>query len=529
MRDLRAVAKRALAAAQARDSIANRNFVVVAAALLALWLAAVLIIEGSHEFWRDEVRAWSLARAAASPLDLPGLLRTEGHPVLWYVLLWIGKSIVDTPLVLPIVSVSVAFAAMVVLMFASPFPIWMKCLFMFGALPLYEYSVMARNYGISMLLLFVAAALYRRRKSGSLWLAVALALLANTNVHSTLLVCLIAAVWTWDAVAALERRSPWSLLRSMGLPLMIAGAGVALSAAVAMPPRDSIVTPVYSLGPVDYLARLVDVIVRPEGYFLEILPVLLPLTIAGLMLYLPSAGLVYRPNLLLAGLGAQIGLGLFFNVAYPGFYKHQGLLLLFLMFLYWIALDAGGPAAAGKWRRRLFHAGYVALAILLISGNLLRMQALSIDTRLDVSAGKAFGAFLNGSETYRDAIIVPEPDYLLESLPYYAKNEIYLPREHRFGTTILFTEASDSRLSLGALLRAARDLQSRYGRPVLIVFGHPDVPWDGTRQAAGEIDYSYNKSLSWTAGDLQDAARSLTLVAEFDSAGDERYRVYAIR
>jgi hypothetical protein len=157
------------------------------------------------------------------------------------------------------------------------------------------------------------------------------------------------------------------------------------------------------------------------------------------------------------------------------------------------------------------------------------MQALSIDMRLEVSAGKAFGAFLNGSEMYRDAILVPEPDYLIESLPYYAQNKIYLPREHRFGTVVFFTEAADGRLSLGELLSVARDLQSRNGRPALIVFGHPDVPWAGTEHAAGQIDYSYNKTLSWTTGDLVDAAKSLTLVAEFESAGDEQYRVYAIR
>jgi hypothetical protein len=45
------------------------------------------------------------------------------------------------------------------------------------------------------------------------------------------------------------------------------------------------------------------------------------------------------------------------------------------------------------------------------------------DLNLEMSSSKAFGEFLNTSESYRDAIIVPEPDYLLESLPYYADSD----------------------------------------------------------------------------------------------------------
>ena len=118
--------------------------------------------------------------------------------MLWYLLLYLGTSIADTPRVLPITSVVIAFAAVALFMIAAPFPLWFRCAFIFGALPLYEYSVMARNYGISMLLLFVAAVLYRKRGQHPIRLALVLALLANTNVHSAVLVGMIAAVWIFE-------------------------------------------------------------------------------------------------------------------------------------------------------------------------------------------------------------------------------------------------------------------------------------------------------------------------------------------
>ncbi len=99
---------------------------------------------------------------------------------------------VDTPLVLPVTSIVIAFAAVTIFMFFAPFPLWFKSLFIFTIFSCYEYSVMARNYGISMLLLFVGAMLYQHRKKYPLLLAFILALLANTNIHSAILVCLIA-------------------------------------------------------------------------------------------------------------------------------------------------------------------------------------------------------------------------------------------------------------------------------------------------------------------------------------------------
>src|SRR5215470_15802152 len=52
------------------------------------WCAIVVITALSHEFWRDEVRALSIAIDARSLAGLPALLQDEGHPVLWYAMLW---------------------------------------------------------------------------------------------------------------------------------------------------------------------------------------------------------------------------------------------------------------------------------------------------------------------------------------------------------------------------------------------------------------------------------------------------------
>ena len=136
------------------------------------------------------------------------------------------------------------------------------------------------------------------------------------------------------------------------------------------------------------------------------------------------------------------------------------------------------------------------------------------------------GEFLSGSEAHRDAIIVPEPDYLLESLPFYAKNKIYLTREDRFGSSVELTTAAARRLSLGELLTVARSIKSRHGQSVLIVLGHADVD----KYQSGETKFSYNKIFSWDTSESLDFKNSTTFVREFGAAyTDENYKIYSVR
>ena len=92
--------------------------------------------------------------------------------------------VAGTPLVLPAISIGVASAAILLLVLRSPFSWWMIALIVLSEFALFEYSVMARNYGISALLLFVLAALYKQHRDRGILLGVLLALLANTNAHS---------------------------------------------------------------------------------------------------------------------------------------------------------------------------------------------------------------------------------------------------------------------------------------------------------------------------------------------------------
>ena len=141
-----------------------------------------------------------------------------------------------------------------------------------------------------------------------------------------------------------------------------------------------------------------------------------------------------------------------------------------------------------------------------------------------MSSSKAFGSFLNASREFHEAILLPEPDYFIESLPYYAHNPIYFAREGRFGTTVTWSTAAAVDLSLGQMVSLARKLKAQYRRPVLVVLGHPRAVTDAT----GDIWYLYNKHFTWSVAEHEDAAHALTPVAEFPTAAEEKYWIYAV-
>jgi hypothetical protein len=514
--------RRWLAWLQSRQPFSRRVYAIITLALLCLWLAVVVFTTTRHEYIRDEVRPLSLARQAQSMLDLPGLIRDDGHPLLWYVLLYIAKAIVDTPLILPIISISVAFAAVVIFLYLAPFPFLMRVLFIFGGLPFYEYSVSARNYGISMLLMFIVALLYRRRQQAPLLLGLALALLANTNVHSLVFAGCITAIWAWDARALRRPLSPAFIL---SLAIIVAGAIACV--AVTFPRPDNILTGFYHVTPLDVANAVIDSVVIPGRSFADIVPPLLPSILGTSILYLTIAGLWQRRDLFLAALATQFALAVFFQVGYGGSYRHEGLYLVFLLLLYWIASESPArPKATARAGPLLYRIGRYGALMVLVLSTVPSDRMIWVDIRKELSSSKALGAFLNQSPLYHDAIILPEPDYFIESLPYYAQNPIYLPREHRFSNTVVWTTAADSDLTLGQLMADARDMQARYGRPVLIVFNH----WEVFNRQSGQLLFSYNKSFTWSAAERRDADQSLAPVAEFmDAVGDEKYDVIALK
>src|SRR4029079_3732235 len=145
--------------------------------------------------WRDEVRAFSVAREMSSWGSLISELPFEGHPILWYAVLRVGYALTHSSLVLPIAAGIIAVAAAYLILRYAPFPLLLRLLSIFGAFLGYELSVSARNYGLGVLLMMTSCLAFRRRAERPVLLGISLFLLPNTSIHAAMTTLVILLYW----------------------------------------------------------------------------------------------------------------------------------------------------------------------------------------------------------------------------------------------------------------------------------------------------------------------------------------------
>lgn len=151
---------------------------------LALSLYGVVVAAAIHfhEPWADEAQAWQIARSL-SLRQMFHVLRYEGSPGLWHLLLWCLSRLHVSYAGMRWSSGGIALAGIAVLLLCSPFPRWLKLLLPFTFFLVFQYAAVARSYVFAPILLFSLAALWPRRFEKPIAVAVTLGLLANVALH----------------------------------------------------------------------------------------------------------------------------------------------------------------------------------------------------------------------------------------------------------------------------------------------------------------------------------------------------------
>jgi hypothetical protein len=139
------------------------------------------------------------------------------------------------------------------------------------------------------------------------------------------------------------------------------------------------------------------------------------------------------------------------------------------------------------------------------------------------SRSRDFSYFLKDRPNLKDAIIIADPDYLLEALPYYIDTPLYLMREQRFDNVVTFTNKALLNLNLDDILNVAERLNRERGKPVVILMAqrlHPGQPAKVYREG-------YNWTLSATSDQVRRFLTSTQLLVHFGPASsDESFDVY---
>ena len=509
--------------------------------VVLVWAIMVGLLLPNHVFWRDEVRALSIALQGDSVWAMLRGLHGEGHPAIWYLLLRGAHALLPTPAVLPLVAVTVALAAALLLAWRSPFSWLVVAALLLGRVGLYEYSVMARNYGISMLLMFMFAALYQRHRDRGVVLGLVLLALANCNVHSAMLTGAFAFFWLLDIL--LDRSANRSLaLRNFALNGLIALAGVVLCAITIYPPFNDSAQGFVAAG--DATRRLATAVLLPASSFWELsgngLPaaahmmsiwpehyLLASQLLMSAVLFGVALGLTRRPAAMVATWVALLGLSVFFGLVYAGFYRHQVLWLVFVACMYWIVGPDDAPEASATMQslRGIGMACFVVLLVLQVAVGLQKVLPIAVRSEPE-SRSREFARLIGQTPELRDATIMADPDYLVESLPYYLPNRTYLLREQRFGNFVRFTRDARLRIYLQEILDEARRVRSMTMQPVVILLHErldPSAP-------VHAVDEGYNWQLWTSPGQVRTFLSETRLIARFEPVccNDESYDVYVL-
>ena len=150
-----------------------------------------------HEPWRDEAQAWLIVR----DLDLGGILKQmvwEGSPALWHMLLFpLTKS------GLPYVSMFIlhwliAVFAVWILLYKLPLNKFIKIGLLFSYYLIFEYVLVARNYNLTILLLFIIAWVYESRHKKPISFSIYILLLFNSNIHSFGAATALTIIFFWE-------------------------------------------------------------------------------------------------------------------------------------------------------------------------------------------------------------------------------------------------------------------------------------------------------------------------------------------
>jgi hypothetical protein len=327
------------------------------------YLAWVVVVGSRHEPWFDEAQAWLIARDNGFLALFTHGVRYEGTPALWHAVLWILERVGLPYGGLWLVSFALCATGAGVILYKSPFPLWLRVGLIFSYFLSYQYAVVARSYALDVLFIPLLALLFQERQRRPLLYGGLLGLTANTNAHSFVFAAALALEWAWTCrsrVLAFDSRA----LSGIALYALL---GVA-AALQAWPPADiNFLIPKAGDNALLHALTLVTEAVIDRGDVWAMSAPGWQTRVVGealtLLVLAPMAALWIKARtvgLAILTLGGLVG----FSALKYGNFWHAGIIFLAIVFCLWISWGRRG--ALGAWVNN--GLGWALTALVLVQG-----------------------------------------------------------------------------------------------------------------------------------------------------------------
>lgn len=445
--------------------------------LLALPFLALFYVQlAHHNLWRDELNAFAITWASPTLHSLFWHIHREGHPWLWYVILWLLSRFTVSLTAFKLLQACIGTAIILLIALRSPFRRWEKALILASYFISFEYTVISRMYGIVLLLLLLYCWERTMRPGRPIISAILLGFMASADVIGMILSAALLLEYAWVALAH-SRTSPLFSRAKAALALLTYAVITLLAVWSARPAPD--VSWRTTGRPFVYAANLSHLygtflrytseaffsVKSPRsGYFWNpqlgsggpAYSVLMLIVLAALYLSLRR-----HRNLILLVAVAIIGGTAFGHLIYQGSIRHYGITFLAFFAALWI-LRVLTPA-------KLFPAAaYFLLALSALSG----VWAVIASWRHPFSNAKIAATWIRANHL-NNLPLVGQYDTSVVGVAEYLHRPIYMIECRCQDTYLLFSSRRDDYTESEAPQRILGAEDFYRGQPLLFVDAEP--------------------------------------------------------
>ncbi len=466
----------------------RQNFtVLIFLAFVILTLLGIL----NHAMWRDELNVWMITRDSHSWGELWEHIRYEGHPVLWYVCLYLLRPLTDNPIAMQLVHWLIAIAIAALILRFAPFSRLQKALLVFGYYPFYEYCLISRNYALGFLCLVLFCIAFSTRRRTYIPLSFILVLLANTNAFAMFLAVSLLGMLALEYCTDAKQRQLFVQKRGdLLLSSAIALTGLGASLGMLIPPPDANLAGGRDLTLTLEWNRLYQAMTAIWRAYIPILKPAdrdsFPFAILSLGLWGGiSLALLRKPLILVLNTIGTLLIVSFCYFKFLGVERHHGHLFLLLFACLWLStrypshpqekgwiaasadplkgLRRGFSQAASACRANLNTFFTVVLVIHLVTG----LVAFGRDLVLPYSASWETAQYIQ-AQNLDDELIVGSRDYAVSPIAGYLNRKFYYPEIQSMGSFVLFT-TQRKEVELPAVILQLEQLIHQHPKLLLIL------------------------------------------------------------
>ena len=436
-----------------------------------------------HPMWRDEIHPWAMAGASSSLGDLLQRKSVEGHPDLWYYIVFYVRQISSDPLALQLAHWCIAVTTAFLVLRYAPFPKLQRAMLLFGYFFLFEYAVISRNYAPGLLFLTFFLIFSRKPAQNFPLMAVALFLMAQSNVFALIIAIALGIFIGYDFLTRTGfRQDLLNRKYSLATGVLIVLAGIAWSVYTIIPPSAgyfagsshfsfSQLTLRETVHSIAITWRAWVPIPQPvtgfwDSHIITSEPVMAILSLVMLVL----SGMIFSRDrsVLLLFIAGSAGITAFILMYYYGYIRHHGHMFIMLFACYWLLeqrntiskVQVAGPC---KWlfghRQGLFT---VLLAVQMITG----IYAVTVHYFVPFSAGRDCAAFIR-REGYDRYLLAGDQDVALETLTCYLGRDAFFFSRNAFSPYLVY-DRQRVIPEPEAMLRMADSLVQSRGDTVLL-------------------------------------------------------------